>query len=198
MAAKPYTAGHDALIRLAASECSKVYVFTSTADRVRKGEAHVLGKDMQKIWMDLVAPTLPPNVEVDFVVNPVSEVWSFLGDENENMASLSHERSHEFLVYGDVEDVAISFPMHSLQKYCGNLLDAGKVIPRAVERSETVDVSGTEMRTYLANGNKEAFLRGLPPTIDRRSVWDLLRGSLSEVPRPKTTAPKKRRSSTAR
>ena len=38
MAAKPYHAGHDGLVRIAASENDEVLLFVSTSDRTRKGE----------------------------------------------------------------------------------------------------------------------------------------------------------------
>ena len=46
---KPYHAGHDALVRIAAGENDTVLVFSSTADRLRKGEMQLYGADMKQI-----------------------------------------------------------------------------------------------------------------------------------------------------
>ena len=59
MSAKPYHAGHDCLIRLAATECDSVFLYVSTSDRARTGEVPVLGRDMELLWREVIAPTLP-------------------------------------------------------------------------------------------------------------------------------------------
>ena len=50
MSAKPFHAGHDGLVRMAAGECDAVHLYVSLSDRKRPGEIPILGSDMQIIW----------------------------------------------------------------------------------------------------------------------------------------------------
>ncbi len=59
---------------------------------------------------------------------------------------------------------------------------------RPVERSSTVNVSGTKMRKWLEDGDKEAFVKNLPSSIDKDAVWDILSATAKNPPKLKATA----------
>lgn len=174
MAAKPYHAGHDGLIRLAAKECNRVEVFVSTSDRKRPGEITVSGADMSDIWRTQIEPSMPSNVKINYVGNPVRSAWEFMGKANEEGSS------DQFAVYSDPEDLAGNFPEKSLIKYTGTLYKKGQIILRPVQRTETVNVSGTKMRQFLAKGDKASFLKNLPQGIDGEVIWNRLSSRKSE------------------
>lgn len=159
MSAKPYHAGHDALIRLAARECDTVNVFVSLFDRRRPDEFPILGKDMERIWNDFIVPTLPPNIVLHFDGNPVRGVYEFLGHEKDGN---SKER---YVIYSDPDDIERSFPSRSLAKYTGHLYDTGQLVLEPVHRAETIDISGTDMRKFLDRGDAEGFRDGLPSSL---------------------------------
>lgn len=182
LSGKPYHSGHDMLIRLAAEECDEVHLYVSTSDRARAGEIPILGKDMALLWKEIIEPSLPDNVRVTYGGSPVGNVWKELG------AASTGKSTDDFVVYADPADLAQNFTKAFLQKYCGDLFAAGRVKLRAVERSSTVDVSGTQMRGYLEKGDKAAFLRNLPSTIDRERVWDVLSATAKDPPKVKTTS----------
>jgi hypothetical protein len=182
MSAKPYHAGHDGLIRLASKECDTVNLYVSIADRARSGEVPILGKDMATLWNTLIEPSLPTNVIVTYGGSPVGNIWAFLGKAN--LAG----SPDEFLIYGDPTDLTQNFTKELLTKYSGNLFAAGQIKLRAVERSSTVDVSGTQMRQHLEKGDKAAFVKNLPSTIDVDKVWDILHATAKNPPKVKTTA----------
>lgn len=182
MSAKPYHAGHDGLIRLASRECDVVDLYVSIADRARTGEVPILGKDMSTLWNALIEPSLPTNVIVTYGGSPVGNIWSLLGKAN------TAGSPDEFYIYGDPTDLAQNFTKELLTKYSGNLFDAGQINLRAVERSSTVDVSGTQMRQHLEKGDKAAFVKNLPSTIDVDRVWDILHATAKDPPKVKKTA----------
>jgi hypothetical protein len=186
MSAKPFHAGHDGLIRLASAECHSVFLYVSTSDRARKGEAPVLGRDMEHLWREVIARTLPRNVCISYGGSPIGKLWQDLGAMDNDVTR------DVFVVYGDPGDLAEAFPENRLQRYCGNLLTQARVILRAVERSSTVNVSGTQMRQWLGEGDKASFIANLPTTIDRERTWDVLRATAADPPKVRTTAKARR------
>ena len=98
MAAKPYHAGHDGLVRLAANECDAVKVFVSTSDRKRPGEIPIYGEDMHSVWTKFIEPSLPGNVEVYYVTVPVTAVYKELEKAE------ADESLDTFVIYSDSED----------------------------------------------------------------------------------------------
>jgi ATP sulfurylase len=168
MSAKPYHAGHDGLVRMAAEENDTVLLFVSLSDRKRPGEIPILGKDMETIWKAYIQPTLPANVEVEYGGSPVSKIYKTLGD-----AALSGSED-VFSIYSDPVDLEQNYPENSLEKYAGILWQNNQIILTPVERTSTVNVSGTKMRKYLSAGNKKAFTANLPSGIDKNAVWKIL------------------------
>jgi cytidyltransferase-like protein len=165
---KPLHAGHDAVIRLAAKENDKVKVFVSLSDRKRPGEIPILGSDMKAIWKGYIEPSLPGNVQVVYVQNPVKSVWEEVGNDNTTNVE------NTYRIYSDPEDLAQNYPKKSLIKYAGNLYSKNQIIPRAVQRTETVDVSGTKMRQYIETGDEKSFIKNLPKGVNGKAIWDIL------------------------
>ena len=169
MAGRPYHLGHDQLIRLAAVECDEVVVFVSEGDRKRKGQFPIKGETMRDVWSDHIAPSLPDNVYVQFVPNPVSAVYELTGDANKDPGN-----DETYAIYSDPIDMERNFPPKSVSKYMPNLVAKQRVVRRLVPRETLVDVSGTQMRAWLMYGNKERFLAHLPDTIDGKAIWEAL------------------------
>jgi hypothetical protein len=164
MAAKPYHVGHDMLVRLASRKNDEVHLYVSTGDR-----DNVSGAAMTRVWKELIEPTLPSNVTVTYGGSPVGNVFKELGEADKAGSQ------DTFTVYSDPDDLKKNYG--SLAKYAGNLLAAGQIILRAVSRSSTVNVSGTQMRRWLATGDRASFVKHLPKGINRDRVWDTLRAS---------------------
>jgi len=183
---KPYHAGHDGLVRLAAGECDVVHLFVSTSDRKRPGEVPILGSDMQTIWHEYIEGSLPGNVQVTYGGSPVGNLWKELGEANEQLSD------DTYVIYSDVNDIAKNFPEALLVKYAKELNANGQVQMRPIQRTETVNVSGTRMREFLKNNDKESFIKNLPQGIAGREIWNILRKSATTAPAPKK-APTKRR-----
>jgi hypothetical protein len=162
---KPYHIGHDSLIRIAADENDTVHVYASTNDR-----GNVSGKAMYIVWKTLIEPTLPGNVTVTYGGSPVGNVIKELGEANERMST------DTFTIYSDPIDLKNNFA--SIGKYAVGLVSNGQLYLKAIDRSETIDVSGSEMRKYLTNGDKASFVERIPESIGGEIVWNILRSSI--------------------
>lgn len=160
MSGKPVHAGHWGLIEIAANENDEVLLYVSLSDRKRPGELPILGTAMSQIWQEYLEPALPGNVTVTYGGSPVGNLYKAL---EEAEASKSKDT---FVIYSDDEDI-LKYTDATLSKSAPKLFKKGQVERRGVKRSETVPVSGTKMREYLAAGNVKAFAQYLPPPAQK-------------------------------
>jgi len=172
LAAKPYHAGHDGLVRIASSENDEVHLFVSISDRARTGEMKIDGETMFMIWKDYIKDTLPDNVKsfIDYTVTaPVSKVYN----ELENAESQGSQ--DVYTIYSDVDDIR-KYTDEMLSRVAPTLFSKGQIQRRGIERTETVDVSGTEMREFIEDGDIVGFTALLPPAIQQhgKEIFDLL------------------------
>lgn len=172
LAAKPYHAGHDGLVRIASSENDEVHLFVSISDRARTGEMKIDGETMFMIWKDYIEDALPDNVKsfIDYTVTaPVSKVYN----ELENAESQGSQ--DVYTIYSDVDDIR-KYTDEMLSKVAPTLFSKGQIQRRGIERTETVDVSGTEMREFIEDGDIVGFTALLPPAIQQhgKEIFDLL------------------------
>lgn len=179
MAAKPYHVGHDGLVRIAASECDEVRLFVSAGDRVRPGEIPIYGKDMLLIWANYIEPTLPGNVDVQYVAVPVQSVYANLEE-----AEAIGDTETVFVIYSDNEDI-LKYKPATLTKSASSLYTNDQIELRGVDRNETVPVSGTKMREYLAAGDAKNFAKFLPAGVRQYSqeIIGILNRNLQESTR---------------
>lgn len=164
---KPIHSGHWALIHKISNINDKVRVFVSLADRIDKQtKIKILGADMYYIWTEYLLPNLPYNVTVEFGGSPIKKIYQFIGD-NQNESDI------EFNIYSESKDLLNDFPMQALMKYFAQLNSDNKIKLVPISRKDTKNISGTEMRNYLYNGNKSKFIENLPDVIDGEKAWDL-------------------------
>lgn len=175
MSAKPLHTGHVQLINIASKENDKVILFVSLNDRKRKGEITIYGQDMEDIWREHVASALPSNVEIVYCVgpSPIKRVYEFLGN-------IPADDDSTYVIYSDPNDITKNYPSGSLDKYLQRLNSAGKIVLEPISRSDTTDISGTKMRKFLADGDKEQFIENLPELLqdEGERIWAQLRMSL--------------------
>ena len=164
MSAKPYHAGHDALLRIAASQCDEVRLFVSLSDRKRTGEMVIRGDAMKQIWERFIIPTLPPNVKLNYAHIPVSNVYGEL-----EYAEKSNDCENTFTIYSDPEDMEANFPNRRLVRNSPSLCERQQVILSGIERNETIPINGTQMRNFLRDENVDSFSAFLPATIRKHA-----------------------------
>lgn len=174
MAGKPVHAGHWKLIELAAKENERVMVYVSEKGRIKPGEFPIEGGQMIEVWNDILTKYLPDNVSIKFVESPVSNVRYALLDLESDP-----EDAPTVSIYSDAEDIQNYDLAEFNAKYPG-LGSMGKIKLRGVERTSTVDISGTKMRSFLLNNDKTSFFNYLPQPIsneDKEKIWNIFKGS---------------------
>ena len=177
MAAKPYHAGHHALVEAAAAENDKVIVYVSTSDRKRKGEFPIMGQDMVRVWKEEIESVLPGNVEAQYGGSPVRKVYEEL-----ERADASNSQD-TYRVYSDPVDTSRNYPEAYRQKNFAGIYNAGQVIfaaeenPAAFTRGEgTPNISGTKMRSSLEACDFNAFKDGMPDGVNPENIYKILCG----------------------
>jgi hypothetical protein len=174
MAGKPVHAGHWKLIELAAKENEKVIVYVSEKGRIKKGEFPIEGQQMIEVWNDVLKKYLPDNVSIKFVESPVSNVRHALLNLESDAVD-----APVVSIYSDVEDIQ-NYNLAEFNTKYPQLGSMGKIKLRGVERTSTVDISGTKMRGFLLNNDKTAFFNFLPQPLsneDKEKVWNIFKGS---------------------
>lgn len=166
MAAKPFHAGHDSLIKAAIDDGNdSVIVLVSTG-----GREEIKFSDMVPLWRDVYVPGIRSNygdkVIIRFTDSPTREAVQLAGDMvRRNDAKVS--------IYGDESDARER--AEQVTKKDPTLLN--RVVPVSVPRSGTAGVSGTAMRGHLLNGERGQFEAGLPRWVskeDKDLIWSTL------------------------
>ena len=180
ISAKPYHAGHHALVEAASQENGVVYLYVSVSDRKRKGEFPILGKDMKRVWTEEIEKILPDNVKVIYGGSPVRHVYEFLESFEADYAIHAH-RGKTCTVYSDPQDTTLNYSTENRVTYFPEAYSAGAIRFAAEEEPErftrgkgTPDISGTAMRKALQEGDSETFAHGLPTGLNAENVFDIL------------------------
>jgi len=177
MAAKPTHAGHWDMIEGIAKIVPTnpvtgkrakhiVKVIVSESERARPGEVQISPKQSLIYWNQFLKPYLPDNVElvsakgisasIGYIVSESREnprifgIWIWSGDKD----------AGRFSAFEDVEGVRQPRQAEA---------------ERALGR-KTTQVSGTLMRKWLGEGNREDFIARLPSVLspsERERVWEL-------------------------
>ena len=128
VSAKPYHAGHHALVTMAAGENDQVKLFVSTSDRKRKDQFEIHGTDMVRVWQEELEKIMPANIEIVYGGSPVRKVWETL-----QAAEADPGNQDTYVVYSDPVDTAQNYSEPQLEKYCGDLRSGGHCILAAEE-----------------------------------------------------------------
>jgi cytidyltransferase-like protein len=196
---KPYHAGHHAMVEKAAKENDKVELYVSLSSRgVRKikdpsdertlkkgarqievpksGELAIFGSDMQKVWNDHLGKILPSNVTLHLLgtgSTPIRKAYELLQN-----ASDQNSEDH-FTIYSDPVDIENNYSEKQLLRYLDQDFVLEKLDKVALDRNETVPVSGTDMRRHIQDRNDEAFKDMLPYQLSdasKQEIYDILSG----------------------
>ena len=180
MAAKPYHAGHHALVEAAAAENDQVLLYVSLSDRKRKGEIPIYGADMQSIWKEEIEKVLPGNVTPVYGGVPVRSVYEVLQDAEAKLEQ-TDEFEHVYTVYSDPVDTSRNFGEAQRQKYFPNAYKRGHVLFAAEENPDaftrgtgTPNVSGTALRQSLEACDLATFSAGMPAGVDSEKIFNTL------------------------
>lgn len=175
VSAKPYHAGHHALVERAVAENDKVFLFVSTSDRIRKNEFPIMGNTMHKIWLEVIEPSMPSSVVIEYGGSPVRKVYEMIE------TACQIDNHDVYTVYSDVEDTAANYGVQSRVSYMSPMWDAGQVVfaaerdPDAYTRGiGTPNVRGQDLRAALAAEDFSSFSKFMPTTLDAETIYDIL------------------------
>jgi len=179
MAAKPFHAGHDSLIKAAIDDGNdSVIVLVSTG-----GREALDFKDMIPMWRDYYVPGIKAQhgdkIVVRFTDAPGRETLLTASD-------LAKRGQAVVSIYGDGEDA----PARAQAVIDKDPSLKGKVVPRIVSRDTTSGISGSTMRQYLETGDKTSFVTGLPSWLDSTSkneIWKKLSSKITSTIKSENT-----------
>lgn len=171
---KPVHLGHQCIIERASKENDQVVLFVSISNRERRGEIKIFGEDMKIIWEDFLENIMPPNVHIIYGGSPIRQAYSTLGNASEQ------KLKNTYTIYGDPNDLAKNFPNDALKKYADYLWGNGQIKLLSIPRTETVNISSTQMRKFLETGEKEIFIKYLPRGVDKEAIWEILHNRIKK------------------
>lgn len=169
MAAKPFHAGHDSLIRRAVDDGNdSVIVFVSTG-----GRDEITAEDMIPLWRDYYIPGISrqygDKVTIRFSDAPMREALLVAKD------LIGRGKKTTVRLYGGVDAAGENEAQQRVDAILAkNPEMKDRILPVAVERSDTGGVSGTAMRGYISSGDSELFMKNLPGWLsekDRLGIW---------------------------
>lgn len=111
---------------------------------------------------------MPSNVKVTICSSPIRSVYSLLGDADKKLSS------DVFYLYSDRKDIEERFPKQNLLKYIPHLYKSSQLVFVPVERVGEFNISGTKMRKYVEDGDKNSFITSLPDDVDGNAIWNIL------------------------
>lgn len=161
MSAKPFHKGHLQACKFAAGLVDILHLCISEADRKRKGEISILGKNVKSLWGEQFQPLIPDNVVVGFYANPLSAVYDFAVNET---------ASTSCIVFAGEEDMERCYGEQRLEKAAPQLSIDFVPLPRFE------GVSGTAVRRAMAYGDRATFAKLMPQGIDLQKTWTVLMG----------------------
>jgi hypothetical protein len=171
VAGKPIHAGHWEMIKKASSECDEALILTSASgrDEIKPG-------DMIDSWKAILEPQFHKDFSnATLIMTSDSPVQVAIG----KMRQLKHVVD-KFVFYSDDVDAAGKYEITKLRGMVKDPAMIEKLQQRAIPRSETVQVSGTDMRGFLIKDDKASFDKFCPPTLAQEmkdKYWSILKGA---------------------
>ena len=175
VAGKPVHAGHWQMINLAASECDEALIITSTAGRDELPAG---------VMIDAWKAVLEPQFHRDFpnatlVISSESPLSLAVGKMRELKSMVN-----KFVFYSDDEDAQGKYSLSKLSDTIRDPSVIEKLEQRPVPRSQTVQISGTEMRKFLNSDDRQSFDRFVPQTLSsemKEKYWKILKGEHGSI-----------------
>ena len=172
---KPVHAGHWGMIDLASRECDEALIITSTS-----GRDELPPGVMIDAWKAVLEPQFHrdyPNATL--IITPESPLQLAI----DKMRQLKDVVS-KFVFYSDDEDARGKYARDKITDMLRDPIAASKFQQMPVPRSETVQISGTQMRQFMAADDRASFDRYVPQTLDqeaRDKYWSILKGTYGDI-----------------
>lgn len=158
---KPPHAGHYKTILEIADTNDETHVFVSPRE-----EGGVTGEQAVKI-LTLYFKKRPDIKIILAETSPVKSAYDFI----EDLGKSKKAESVDLRVYGLPVDLS---RFASLDKFKGEIRSTEKKETSRPEFETGSKISGTLMRQFLKDGDKENFIKGLPKNVDKEAVWKIV------------------------
>lgn len=175
VAGKPVHEGHWQMIRRASSQCDEALIITSTA-----GRDELPAGVMIDAWKEVLEPQFHhdyPNATLIITSESPVEIAC------NKMRSLKNVVS-SFVFYSDDEDARGKYVPAKIEAFLKDPVAFSKFVPMPVPRSETVQISGTKMREFIKQDDKESFEHFVPQTLSpemKDKYWQIIKGTHGSI-----------------
>ncbi len=164
---KPPHAGHYKTILEIADTNDETHVFVSPRE-----EGGVTGAQAMKILKEYFKKR--PDIKIILAdKSPVTSAYEFI----ESLGKSNKAGSINLRVYGLALDLS---RFSSLEKFKGDLKSVEKKETSRPEFDTGLKISGTLMRQFLKDGDKEQFIKGLPKGSDKEAIWKIATSKVDE------------------
>lgn len=169
MAAKPFHAGHDSLVSQATKDGNdSVVVLIST-----RGREEIKAEDMIPLWRDHYIPGLlrqySEKIVIRFSESPMRDATLIARD------FVNRRKSAVVRIYGGIDSMGQSDAQQRVAAVLQKSPElSDRIIAADVSRSQTNNVSGTEMRHYASSGDAKSFMKNLPGWLSKKEkskIW---------------------------
>lgn len=170
VAGKPVHAGHWQMIDIIRKECDEALIITSSAGRDELAAG---------VMIDAWKAVLEPQFHKDF-----PNATLIITSESPLDLAINKMRDlknvvNRFVFYSDPEDLAGKYAPDKLRDRIKDPVAIEKLQQVAIPRTETVQISGTRMREFIKNDDRESFDHFVPQALSpemKDNYWKIVRG----------------------
>jgi len=175
LAGKPVHDGHWKMIGRAAKECDEAIIITSSAGRDELPAG---------VMIDAWKAVLEPQFYKDFPnATLIISSESPLSIAVHKIKSLKNVVS-KFFFYTDDEDAVGKFSVDKIAAMVKDPLAMEKFVQVPIPRSQTIQISGTEVRNFLNDNDHESFNMFVPQTLSdsmKDKYWSILKAEYGQI-----------------
>jgi len=175
VAGKPVHEGHWQMIGRAAKECDEALIITSTA-----GRDELPPGVMIDAWKAVLEPQFHRDYPNATLIITSESPLHLAIDKMRQMKDVVSK----FVFYSDDEDARGKYSKQKLTDMMRDPVAASKFQQMPVPRSETIQISGTRMRQFLAADDRASFDRYVPQTLNQEMkdrYWSILKGTYGDI-----------------
>lgn len=175
VAGKPVHDGHWRMIDLARRECDEAIIITSTA-----GRDELPAGVMIDAWKEVLEPQFHHDYPNATLIISSESPLQLAIDKMRQLKGIVNK----FVFYADDEDTRGKYAIDKLRDRVRDPAVMEKLVQRPVQRTETVDISGTRMRSFLKADDRESFDNYAPHTLSpdmKDKYWRILKGTYGSI-----------------
>jgi hypothetical protein len=175
VAGKPVHAGHWEVIKRAASECDEAVIITSTA-----GRDELPAGVMIDAWKEVLEPQFHKDFPNATLIISSESPLSIAVNKIRELKNVVNK----FVFYSDDEDAAGKYSRDKIAAMVKDPQAMEKFEQMPIPRSQTYQISGTQVRGFLKLNDRASFDMFVPQTLDGKmkdKYWSILKGEYGVI-----------------